>query len=191
MAALRYLQDNAARLLIDPRRIVIAGDSAGAHIAAQLGALVTTPGYADTMGVTPTIAPEQLRGLVLACGPYDMSLAEQTSDRAGRRFIKAVLWAYAGRRNFLDDPAFATWSVTDNLTGDFPPSLITVGNADPLKAHSEHLASRLGQQEVRVETVLWPDGHRPSLGHEYQFDLDTAEGRQFLERMLTFLQQRL
>jgi acetyl esterase/lipase len=68
MRALGHLQANAARLHLDPGRTVIAGDSAGAQIAAQVGALVTTPGYSEGVGVEPTIAPRQLRGLVLACG---------------------------------------------------------------------------------------------------------------------------
>ena len=53
--ALQYLQANAGRLLIDPGRIALAGDSAGAHIAAQASALVTTAGYADTVGINPAI----------------------------------------------------------------------------------------------------------------------------------------
>ena len=32
---------------------------------------------------------------------------------------------------------------------------------------------------------------QPPLGHEYQFDLDAAEGQLFLNRMLAFLQRRL
>jgi acetyl esterase len=55
MQALQHLQASAERYQIDPDRIAIAGDSAGAQIAAQLGALVTTPGYADAVGVTPSI----------------------------------------------------------------------------------------------------------------------------------------
>ena len=190
MQALDYLQANAERFQIDPDRIVIAGDSAGAQIAAQLAALVTTPGYSNAIGVSPTIKREQLRGLVLACGPYDRGLASQVSTPAGRRLIKAILWAYSGTRNFLDDPAFASWSVTDNVTAAFPPALITVGNADPLRPHSELLAERLRRQGVEIETVFFPDNHQP-LGHEYQFDLDTEAGQLFLERLLAFLEHRL
>jgi acetyl esterase/lipase len=191
MQALEYLQANAERLLIDPDRIVLAGDSAGAHIAAQLAALVTTPGYGDTVGVAPTITAAQLRGLVLACGPYDLALAREASSPAGHRFVEIVLWAYSGTRRYLDDPAFAPWSVTDYVTHAYPPALLTVGNADPLRQHSERLAERLRAAGVESKTVFYPDDHEPPLGHEYQFDLDTAAGQRFLERLLAFLRLRL
>jgi acetyl esterase/lipase len=191
MQAPAHLVANAERLHVDPDRIVIAGDSAGAHIAAQLGALITTPSYADHVGVPPTIGPAQLRGLVLACGPYDLALARQGSSAAGRRFIRAILWAYSGQRGFLDDPAFASWSVTDNLTGNYPPTLITVGNADPLRPHSERMAESLRVLGAEPDTVFWPDDQHPPLGHEYQFDLDSDAGRVFLERLLAFLHRVL
>jgi acetyl esterase/lipase len=191
MQALRYAQANAERLQLDPHRIVIAGDSAGAQIAAQVAALVTTPGYAAAVGVEPTIAAEQLRGAVLACGPYDLALTRHASTPLGRRFMKAVLWAYSGTRDYLDDPSFATMAVADHLTPAFPPALITVGNADPLRPHTELLVSRLRAQRLEPETVLFPDDHRPPLGHEYQFDLDTEAGQRFLQRLLAFLQRHL
>jgi len=191
MQALAFLQAEAERLQVDTGRIVIAGDSAGAHIAAQIGALVTTPGYPDAVGVAPTITPAQLRGLVLACGPYDLALAREAGTPAGRRLIQVVLWAYSGKRNVLDDPAFAAWSLPDNVTSAFPPTLLTVGNADPLRRHSELLAEKLRERGVETEALFFPDDHRPPLGHEYQFDLDSDEGRRFYEHLLAFLEQRL
>ena len=152
---------------------------------------MTTPGYAAAVGVTPTITSTQLRGLVLACGPYDAGLADHVTTPAGRRFIKAILWAYSGTRRFLHDPAFASWSIIDHLTPGFPPVLVTVGNADPLRPHSERLAERLRANGVETEALFYPDDHRPPLGHEYQFDLDTEDGRRFLNRLLAFLEHRL
>src|SRR5207344_1025692 len=98
MRALGYLQAHAERLDLDPDRTVVAGNSAGAQIAAQVGALVTTPGYSDELGIAPTITPGQLRGLVLACGPYDLGLARPPGRTTGRRFLETVLWAYSGQR---------------------------------------------------------------------------------------------
>jgi len=191
MQALRYLEENAGRLLIDPDRIALAGDSAGAQIAAQAGALVTTPGYAEAVGVTPTITPAQLRGLILACGIYDLPLVRHPPAPAGRMFVQISLLAYSGQRRFLDDPAFAAWSITDHVSPAFPPTLITVGNADPLRPHSELLAARLQAEGAEPEMLFFPAQHQPPLDHEYQFDLDTDAGQLFLGRLLTFLRQRL
>jgi len=190
MQALAFLLANAGRLQIDPDRIVLGGDSAGAHIAAQIGALVTSPAYAEEVGITPTVQPAQLRGLALACGPYDLKLARGASSPVGRRFIQVVLWAYSGTREFLEDPAFATWSIPDHLTSAFPPTLITVGNGDPLRPHSELLARTLQGLNVEVETVFFPDDLQPPLTHEYQFNLDSTEGQLFLSRLTSFLARK-
>jgi acetyl esterase/lipase len=191
MEALRYVQANAERLGIDPTRFALGGDSAGAQIAAQIGSLVTTPGYAEAVGIEPALTRAQLRSLVLACGPYDLALAGKAGTPEGRRFLATVLWAYSGKRRFANDPSFATVSVVDHVTSAFPPALITVGNADPLRQHSEVLVERLRERGVEPEALFFADDHEPPLGHEYQFDLDTAAGRLFLERVLAFLGQRL
>ena len=191
MHALGYVQANAERLGIDGGRIALAGDSAGAQIAAQIAALVTTPGYADAVGISSTITPAELRCVVLACGPYDLGLAKQVESPEGHRFLTTILWAYSGRRRFFDDPQFATFSVTDHLTAAFPAALITVGNVDPLRPHSELLAERLRASGLEPETLFFADDDAQKLGHEYQFDLDTEAGRLFLERMVAFLGERL
>ena len=37
-----------------------------------LRALITNPDYAREVGITPTLSPDQLRGVVLNCGVYDV-----------------------------------------------------------------------------------------------------------------------
>jgi len=191
MRALAHLDENADALGIDMSRVALGGDSAGAQLAAQLAALATTPGYPEAVGIAPTIAAERLRGLVLACGPYDAGLARDPGSELGRRFLQIVLWTYSGTRHYLDDPAFATVSVTNHLSAAFPPSLVTVGNADPLREHSDLLAARLAEVGCPPETLLFDEAHAPKLGHEYQFDLDTPEGQLFLARTKAFLARHL
>ena len=53
LAALAHLQANAGRLGLDTERIVLAGDSAGAHVAAQVALIATDPEYARTVGPDP------------------------------------------------------------------------------------------------------------------------------------------
>ena len=115
---------------------------------------------------------------------------ERTSE-VGRRFGDAVLWAYSGQRRFSDDQGFVgAMSVTQWVGPSFPPTLITVGNADPLAPQSEALAQSLETAGVTVERRFFTADHRPALGHEYQFDLGTQEARDFLDRMTSWLHAR-
>lgn len=189
MQALRFLQAEKAPFRLDPDRIVLAGNSAGAHIVAQIGALITTPGYAGLVGVSPTVAAEQVRGLVLACGAFDLALANGVSGTAEAILVRAAGWSYSGRRNFDLDGTFAALSIPNYLTPAFPPTLLTVGNADLFLAHTERLYEAMRAAGLEPETVFWPD-HVPALDHEYQFNLDTEPAQVFRSRLLEFLAAR-
>ena len=183
-AALAYLQENAAKLHIDPQRFVLAGDSAGAHIAAQMANIISVPSYAQAVGIAPSIKRTQMAGLVLYCGAY--KLGEEPGIRIGD-FSRVLLWAYSGRKDFGSDPSFATASVIDYVTVDFPPVFISAGNADPLQPQSLAFSAALGKLGIRVDSLFFPADYQPPLPHEYQFNLDTEAGQLTLERSLVFL----
>src|SRR5699024_4196859 len=71
--AIDYVLDRAEVFGADPQRVVLAGDSAGAHIAAQLGFAIVDRSYADTVGLPRPIAASQLRSLILPSGVFDLS----------------------------------------------------------------------------------------------------------------------
>jgi acetyl esterase len=184
-AALAYLAKKAQRLHVDPSRFVLAGDSAGAHIVAQVANVVAVPSYAKAMDIVPSIGRSQLRGVILYCGAYDMKQARLDGPFGG--FLKTVLWSYSGEKNFTNAPRFATASVINYVTADFPPAFISAGNADPLLPQSRAFADVLARRGVHVERLFFPDDYKPVLPHEYQFDLDTDAGQLALERSIEFL----
>lgn len=183
--AMGYLTAHAQQLHIDPAHFILAGDSGGAHIAAQLANLLYVPSYAAELGITPSIRASQLSGVLLYCGPYSTRNINFDSDFGS--FLKTVLWSYSGEKNFVTNQAFASASVIDYVTAAFPPAFISVGNGDPLAPHSYQLARKLGAAGVPVDTLFFPATHHRSLPHEYQFNLDTEEARQALERSVKFL----
>jgi acetyl esterase/lipase len=189
MAALRHVEANAVRLHVDPTQLILAGDSAGAHISAQIAAIVTTPGYGELVGVAPTIAPDRLVGAVLCSGVYDLSAVNPNSPLAS--FVHTFGWSYSGLRHFRHDSSFtSTTAVPRHVTGAFPPTFITVGNADPLLEQSRVLQAALERVGVDVDALLFADDHQPPLGHEYQFDLAREEARTALHRLIAFLRRR-
>jgi acetyl esterase len=187
-AALAWLARNEAGLPVDPGRIVLAGDSAGSGIVAQLANVISVPAYAREVGITPAIPRSHLAGLLLNCGVYGVDGINLDGPFGG--FLKTVLWAYFGRKDALSDPRLDQFSVARHVTAEFPPVFITAGNADPLLPQSQALAAALKARGVAVDELFFPPDQTPPLGHEYQFDLDTEAGRLALERTVRFLATR-
>ncbi len=183
-AALAYIVANAAQFNIDPERIILAGDSAGAQIAAQTALVISDPDYARQIGTESGLKRSSLRGLILFCGPYDPALMRFDGPFAD--FTRTVLWSYIGTPN-PHDARVAQLAVTPHVTAALPPVFISVGNADPLAPQSIALAEALRHKGVIVDSLFFPADHRPKLGHEYQRLLATDAGRLSFERMVTFV----
>ena len=184
--ALAYLAANAGKLGIDANRFVLAGDSAGAQIAAQTATVSTNPAYAAKVGIRPGVKPNQLAGALLYCGVYDVTQMGQGGGILGW-FVTATSWAYSGERDWRDRKGFEHMSVAPNVTSAFPPAFISAGNADPLAPQSKAMASALKGQGVAVVEIFYPADYQPPLGHEYQFDLNLEAGRTVLDRSVEWL----
>ena len=57
-----FLTNENQKWDIDASRMVLAGDSAGAQIAAQAALIATDPQYAADVGIQPGIRSDQLKG---------------------------------------------------------------------------------------------------------------------------------
>jgi acetyl esterase len=185
-----YLEANATRLHLDMDRVVLAGDSAGANLSAEMAAIITDASYASEVGIRPTLGPEQLQGVVLNCGIYKVEGLTQPDPRPSAIVgwgSDVTVWAYSGTRDF-SDPIIRQMSPYYHVTGSFPPTYLSGGNADPLSdAQSRPLAAKLRSLGVEVTPRFFPADHRPALQHEYQFDLDNVDGRAALAATVAFV----
>lgn len=189
VGAVAFLRREADRWDLDPTRIVLAGDSAGAQLAGQLAEVVTTPGLADAIGVPVPLPAEHLRGIVLCCGlfvlPHGMPaprLVRFAGDQVSRAYLAGPVRP--------DDPRIAQLDVAAQATAAFPPAYVTAGNGDPLLPSSRALVDRLEILGVPVRTRFYPDGHRPRLPHEYQFHLDLDDARACFTEIAEFVARR-
>ncbi|MET3963450.1 acetyl esterase/lipase [Marmoricola sp. OAE513] len=173
-AALRYLRDHAAELGIDPTRIVIAGDSAGAQVAAEVA----------------VEDPSAFRGALLFCGIFDPR-AVADSDRFFAAGLESAMWSLARTRAWQDSPTCRSMTVLDRATGSFPPTFLSAGNADPLtRNQTVPFSARLRELGVPVDEYHPGDDASP-VHHVYQFRLDRPEGAEALERLTAFLEKVL
>ena len=190
-AALAYIGRNAAELGVDPDRIILAGDSAGANLASQLAALTTNPRYASLMSIDPALAPEQLAGVILNCGVYDLEAMTRIDGLVAWGF-QVALWSYTGTKNWAASWQGSTMSTIDFVNPDFPTTYISGGNGDGLTwMQSIPMARALRDEGVAVTEKFWPAQYEPALPHEYQFHLDTPEAQEALTATIQWLRATL
>ncbi|MCX6395734.1 MAG: alpha/beta hydrolase [Propionibacteriales bacterium] len=184
--ALAHVLSRASELGLDPDRVVLAGDSAGAQVAAEVATLVTSPEYAARTTVTPALTADQLRGVLLFCGLYDTT-ALGDSDRHFAAALESAMWSLAGTRHWRSTATSHLMSTRDHVTAAFPPTFLSAGNADPLTAtQSVPFAVRLAELGVQVEE-FFPGTATAPAHHEFQFALETPAGAEALERVTDFL----
>jgi acetyl esterase/lipase len=180
--SLDFILKNSEELHADPRRVFLAGDSAGAQIAAQLANVIGSPSYAKDLHIVPSIERAQLRGVVFHCGVYEARLANYSRE--------GVLWAYFGTTEFSSDPRLEEFSVARHVTRDFPPMFISAGNDDALSPQSYLFAEAVAKQGVLVDRLFFSQDYTPKVRHQFQFFLSTDAGQVALERSVEFLMKR-
>lgn len=185
-----YLQAQAARFHADTSQIFFAGDSAGSQLSAQMAAMITNPAYAREVGINPHLTSAQLKGVILNCGIYKMAelaTPEPTLPKIVGWGDDVAVWSYSGSYDF-NNPVIHQMSPYYHVTGNFPPTYISGGNADPLtNVQSKPFAAELTLLGVSVTTLFFPENHQPALPHEYQFNLDNDDGMQALDMTAAFV----
>jgi acetyl esterase/lipase len=149
-AALRWLHACAPELGVDPKRIAIAGESAGAGIAAGLALLARDRGDAP---------------ICFQCLVYpmldDRTTAENTSPYSGEFVWNAKSnhfgWsAYLGRApGAADIPSYAAPARATDLAG-LPPAFINCGALDLFADEDIAYARRLMHAGVATELHIYP-----------------------------------
>lgn len=151
-AAWRWTVDHAAELGIDRDRLIVAGSSAGAGLAAALTLWLRDEGGrlpGHQVLLRPMLDDRQAT-------PSSQELdGEGTWDRTANR----TAWsAYLGDRvGAADLPPYAAPARATDLTG-LPPAFIDVGAVDIFRDESLAYAAALSHAGVPVELHLWPGG---------------------------------
>jgi len=139
----RWAVANASRFGVDPRRVVVGGESAGGNLAAAVS--LRLRGDRDVA----------LAGQLLMYPGIDGGSWEQASKRefAGivltRKGMEAYWSAYSAGRDLSGDPC-AMPLRADSL-GGLPPALVVLGGCDLLRDEGREYARRMKREGVQVE----------------------------------------
>ena len=170
LAAMSWVKANCARYQGDASRIVLAGGSAGAYLAAYAAIICTSPS-GNHFQLERPFSEKELKGLLLFSGLYDLETGATRAFPA----IKSDIEMFLGTKSLKNIQNLARFSVTKNITDQFPPTFISSGEADPLHGESLGLIEALRQHNIPYKTLLFAKSVKDAY-HEYQLrlNLDTA-----------------
>jgi acetyl esterase len=146
VAMIRLAAREGAGLGIDPRRLAVGGDSAGANLALAAAAALRNAG-------------ERVLGfMLLVYGCY----STDTESPSWRRFGQGAGLSQTQMRwiweTYLERPEQENdWRAAPILAdpAGLPPAHLIVGSLDPLLDDSQHLASRLKEAGVPCELTVY------------------------------------
>ena len=162
-AVLQWVCKNARRYHLDPSRIILLGDSAGAQLTSQYAAIHTNPRYAALFQMQ--LAPVTIRAVGLFCGMYDMA-ARGAAQRKG------LVLDYLGRELPADDPRF---DVLGNITAAYPPAFLATACHDFLRPAAQPMADFLSGKGVINECRCYGTEEDTSIGHVFHVNIPLPE----------------
>ena len=137
-AVMEWIVQNANQYQLDPQRIILLGDSAGAQMTSQYAAMQTNPEYGKLFGLK--LARITIRALGLNCGLYDLK-------EMGAAPRKGMHKDYFGRIP-ADDPRFRC---LEAITADYPPAFIMTGTEDFLRPQAEPMYAFLREKGIDAQ----------------------------------------
>jgi acetyl esterase/lipase len=156
-AAIRYLRAHQTELGIDARQIVIAGSSAGGHLAAIVGVTNGNKELEGTVGGNLDQSSD-VQGIISLFGASDfMTILEQSTDHGRSVRVPALQLLLGGQPT--EKPELAKLaSPIEHVDAHDPPLLLVHGEADPQMPpeQSKELAAAYQKAGLSVQLVLIP-----------------------------------
>ena len=175
---------------LDLSRIFLSGDSAGANIVSSYAAILNSPTLQQKLLFAPAIRPQQLRGLVVHSGVYDMASLYKSGQKLPwytRWIMQQLIGAYSGEK----PPSLRrlyTMSATPWLTTGYPPVSISASDNDLLtQGQTSPFIERLRTLNIPVEASIYPKHWPEPLSHDFEFSMQYRASQQVFDKSIDFI----
>lgn len=176
---LEWVVQNCHRYHLDPDRIFLTGDSAGAQLASQYAAMVTNPDYAALFGLH--IPGIHIRALGLNCGMYDLTTFRMP-------IFRGLFTDYLGKDGSAEDPRL---DVLSNITQAYPPAFLTTACHDFLRDYARPMCDFLTSRGVAAQWKCYGTEEDKTVAHVFHINILTPDARQCNDDTAAFFRKYL
>ena len=178
-SVVEWVCKNAARYHLDPSRIILVGDSAGAQLASQYAAIATNPKYAAAFRMkVPQIT---IRALGLNCGVYDPRTFIGSSNSGIQR-------DYLGKKSDLSDPRL---KILEAIGPNYPAAYITTAYYDFLKENARPMYEHLSGKGIHCKLSCYGSEADKDVGHVFHVTITHPEAIRCNDDAAAFFKQIL
>ena len=178
-AVLHWVVKNAHWYHLDPDRVILVGDSAGAQLASQYAAIWSNPVYAALFRIKlPKI---RICALGLNCGVYDLS-ARAADPRKGLQLD------YLGKDLSPEDPRFR---VLESIGENYPPAFLTTSCHDFLRPNAEPMCRFLTEKGIDAAWKCYGTEDNEAVGHVFHVNIALEEATQCNDDAADFFRKHL
>ncbi len=160
-SALGWVAAHAAGYHVDPTRISLMGDSAGANLSILAAYSMSDPQLPPSCNVPPVA----IRSVINLYGPTDMDLLYRTCKSP--EYVRSAMEQYIGGTPEEFRERYRILSPLRHVSTNVPPTITLSGTSDRLvsKDHAQILDEALTEVAVPHETILLP-------GNDHGFDVN-------------------
>jgi acetyl esterase/lipase len=149
--ALEWLNKNKTKLKADTGRIFFGGSSAGAHLSCMAACMATNEELRDSIGIEIPIDGNQISGVLLVSGGYNMD----TIVNSGFFMIRTMVKSYCGARNPAESPLKDQISPIHHIKQGFPPAFVTASEYDRLFGQTLELMQVFKEKGIEHKELLF------------------------------------
>lgn len=178
--AMDYLWENAHALGLDMSSTALFGQSAGAALVGQYGALLTSSTYREQLGLTPQVPAECVKCLIIDDAPL---LTEAFHGN-----LKLLIGNYLDTMDMRSEVA-KKYNAFLYLNKAYPASFMTAGNTDGFPDDMSAFSKRLTELGVNNEYFFVPKD-TCELPHGYTNMVDSnSHARECFDHILRFIRK--
>ena len=175
-AVMAWICRNAGAHHLDPKRLYLVGDSAGAQLASQYAAIATDPDYAALFSLT--VPDIHIRAIGLNCGMYDAATLSQ-GERTG------VIRDYLGRLS-SEDPRLQVFA---HIGPSYPPTHITTAFHDFLRENAQPIRDFLQSKGLEAQLQVYGSQEDEAIGHVFHVDIRLPEAQRCNDDQCAFFKK--